>query len=85
MRTVGEKMQCSNGNEPLSLNYLILCFFAPSVLLFVSPFVFFPLSASVFWATGDRIPAPLLSLSQILHLPLTLFTRDTVENKKKAE
>lgn len=42
MHTAGEKMQSSNGNEPLSLNYLILCFFAPSVLLFVSPLFFSP-------------------------------------------
>lgn len=45
----GDKMQCLNGNEPLSLYYLILCFLASSLLLFVSPIFFFPpLSASIF-------------------------------------
>lgn len=48
----GDKMQCLNGNEPLSLYYLILCFLASSLLLFVSPIFFPPLSLHLHTHSG---------------------------------
>lgn len=66
-----EEMQCLNGNEPVSLNFLILCLLVPlcplicfSILLFSPP----PLIHS-----GRLVIAFLhLSLSQILNLPHSL-------------
>lgn len=54
MHRAVEKLQRLNGNEPLSLNILILCFLCSSYLFlhsFVSPSIFHPL-----WSTGDSIP-----------------------------
>lgn len=54
-----------NARMEMNLYYLILCFLASSLLLFVSP-IFFPLSpppsSHPFWLAGDSNPVPFLLL-----------------------
>lgn len=70
------KMQCRDGNEPLSLNHLILLFVSP---LFCSPLhLFFPIRARLATAVLCRFS----SLSHILSLPTR--TLSELENKKNS-